>query len=261
MDMYFKETGKNSGETIIFLHEGTIAGWMWDEQLNAFKDYHCIVPDLPGHGHSSELKPFTINNTAELIIDIIRDHGHNGRAHLVGISLGGQIILQILSMNPEVVDHAIISGTLLRKLPNTDELLKLIDYAIKVYKPVKDTEFFIKANMRTFNMPKKFFGKFKESTHILEINSLERVLKENMLFEMPDGLENIEIPVLILTGEKDYRIIKEAARNLNNVIPTSKVYMVPKVGHLWNLEEPQLFNKVLRKWIGEDGLEEYLLQI
>ena len=108
---------------------------MWDEQLKAFKDYHCIVPDLPEHGLSSELKPFTINGAAELIIDIIKDHGHNRQAHLVGISLGGQIILQILSMDPEVVDHAIISGTLIRRIPYTEELLKLIDYAIKVYEP------------------------------------------------------------------------------------------------------------------------------
>ena len=81
--------------------------------------------------------------------------------------------------------------------------------------PVKDTEFFIKANMRTYNMPKKFFGKFKESTHHLKNDSLERVLKENMLFKIPDGLGNIEIPVLVLTGEKDYKIIKESARDLN----------------------------------------------
>jgi pimeloyl-ACP methyl ester carboxylesterase len=259
--MYFKETGKNSKETIIFLHGGAIAGWMWDEQLNAFNDYHCIVPDLPEHGHSSELKPFTINNAAEQIIDIIRDHGYNGKAHLVGISLGGQIILQILSMNPDVVDHALISGTLIRKIPYNEELLKLIDHAIKVYEPVKDTEFFIKANMRTYNMPKKFLGRFKESTHHLRKDSLERVLKENMLFKMPDGLENIEIPVLVLTGEKDYKIIKESARDLNRVIPISKGYMAPKVGHLWNLEIPQLFNKVLRRWIDDKSLNEDLLPI
>lgn len=259
--MYFKETGKNSKETIIFLHGGAIAGWMWDEQLNAFNDYHCIIPDLPGHGHSSELKPFTIKNSAEQIIDLIMDHGHNGKAHLVGISLGGQIILQILSMNPEVVGHVLISGTLIRKIPYTEELLKLIDYAIKVYEPVKDTEFFVKANMRTYNMPKKFFGRFKESTHQLRKNSLERILKENMLFKMPDGLENIEIPVLVLTGEKDYKILKESARDLTSVLPTSKGYMVPKVGHLWNLEVPILFNEVLRRWIDNKGLNDDLMPI
>jgi pimeloyl-ACP methyl ester carboxylesterase len=261
MNMFFKETGKNSKETIIFLHGGALAGWMWDEQLNAFKDYHCIVPDLPVHGHSSEMKSFTINNTAERIIEIIREHGHNGRAHVVGISIGGQIILQILSMNPEVVDHALISGTLIRKIPYNDELLKLIDHAIKVYEPVKDTEFFIKANMRTYNMPKRFFRKFKESTLHIKNDSLERVIKENMLFKLPDGLENMERPVLVLAGEKDYMIIKESARDLNHVLPQSKGYIVPKVGHVWNLEAPQLFNRILRRWIDDKGLNEDLLTI
>jgi hypothetical protein len=38
MDLYFKETGKNNDETIIFLHGGGIAGWMWDKQVESFHD-------------------------------------------------------------------------------------------------------------------------------------------------------------------------------------------------------------------------------
>ena len=87
----------------------------------------------------------------------------------MGISLGAQIILQILSKNPELVDHAIISGTLIQRTTQTESLLKLLDYAIKVYEPVKNTDFFIKANMRTYNMPKYLFDKFKESTLILKM--------------------------------------------------------------------------------------------
>jgi pimeloyl-ACP methyl ester carboxylesterase len=259
--MYFKETGKSSAETIIFLHGGGMAGWTWDEQLKAFHDYHCIVPDLPEHGQSMELKPFSISRTADMIKDIIQDHGHDGRAHLVGISLGGQIIVQILSINPEVVDHALISGTLIRRIPYTEELLKLLDYAIKVYEPVKDTEFFIKANMRTYNLPKNYFEKFKESTNLLKRDSLERILKENMLFKMPDGLKNVNTPVLVMAGEKDYKIIRESAKDLTEILPLSKGFMAPKVGHAWNLEAPQLFNRVLRRWINDKDLKEELLPL
>ena len=78
MSLYIKETGKNKDETIIFLHGDGIAGWMWDEQLRAFSDYHCIVPDLPGHGKSAEVKPSTVQSAADMIIDIIKNKANNG---------------------------------------------------------------------------------------------------------------------------------------------------------------------------------------
>lgn len=258
MNLYIKETGKNNSETIVFLHGGGIAGWMWDKQVKAFNDYHCIVPDLPEHGKSAEIKPFTMKGAAEMIIDIIRDQAPGGKAHLVGISLGAQIIVQILSMAPEVVDHALISGTLVRSIPHTETFLKLLNYLIKAYEPVKDTDFFIKANMRTYNMPKSLFNEFKEATKLIKPDSLNRILKENMLFKMPDGLEKADSPVLVMAGEKDYKIIKESARDLLNVLPNSEGAVALKVGHLWNVENPELFNKTLRDWITDETLPEIL---
>lgn len=254
VNIYVNEIGKNNSETIIFLHGGGLSGWMWDKQVEAFANYHCIVPDLPEHGRSTNIKPFTIRGAAEILIDIIKDHAKNGKAHLVGISLGAQLVVQIMSMEPELVDHAFISGTLIRRMPHTESLLKLLDYAIKVYEPVKDKDFFIKANMRTYNMPKIFFEKFKESTNQIERDSLDRILRENMLFKLPHGLEKVEAPVLVMTGEKDYKIIKESASDLVKIFPNSRAAVALKVGHLWNLESPELFNKTLMAWLTEHEL-------
>jgi pimeloyl-ACP methyl ester carboxylesterase len=249
MDLYFRETGSKDAETIIFLHASATSGWMWDGQVKEFEDYHCIVPDLPEHGLSIDVKPFTISKSAEVIAEIIRNHASNGKAHLVGISLGAQIIIQILSKAPELVDHAIISGTLVQRISHIDSLLKLLDYTIKVYGSVKNTDFFIKANMRTYNMPKCLFDKFKESTLLIKNDSLNRILKENMIFKQPDGLEKIGVPVLVMTGDKDYKIVKESAEDLLMSFQISEGYIAPNVGHFWNLEDPKLFNWVLRRWI------------
>ena len=261
MDLYFKETGLGNAETIIFLHGGAMAGWMWDDQLKAFSDYHCIVPDLPEHGLSSDVKPFTIGNSAEIILDLIHEHTINGNANLVGMSLGAQIIVQILSKAPKLVDHAFISGTMIRSSSHSETFLKLLNYAIIVYKPVKDTDFFINANMRTYNMPKNLFDKFKESTLHVNDDSLDRILTESMLFKLPNGLENVKAPVLVMTGEKDYKIIKESANDLITSLPTSIGYMAPKLGHTWNLEDSKLFNWVLRRWINNESLKDDLLPL
>jgi len=254
VDLYVKETGKNRDKTIIFLHGGGIAGWMWYKQVEAFSDYHCIVPDLPEHGKSAEIMPFTIHGAADMVINIIKNQAHNGKAHLVGISLGAQIIVQILSKAPEVVDHALISGTLVRSIPYKESFLKLLNYLIKVYGPVKDTDFFIKANMRMYHIPKSLFNEFKESTYLIRNDSLNRILKENMLFKMPHGLKKANVPVLVMTGQKEHVILKESARDLLHLLPNSLGAMALKVGHLWNIENPELFNETLRAWITDENM-------
>ncbi|MDD3985765.1 MAG: alpha/beta hydrolase [Methanobacterium sp.] len=258
--LYIKEVGVENSETIIFIHSGTMASWMYDEQIKAFRDYHCLIPDLPEHGQSIGVKPFTIKDSAEKIITIIENKAHNGKAHLVGISLGGQIILQILSIKPNIVEDAFISGTLTCTIPETETFLKLLNYTTRTYAPVMGTDFFIKANMRSYNMPKHFFNNFKKSTQIINPDAFKRILAENMLFKLPDDLINVKTPVLVMAGEKDYRIIQKSAYNLIKTLKNSQGYIAPRVGHLWNLESPNLFNKILKYWMNNIDMNDILLK-
>ncbi len=254
MSLYIKETGENNDETLLFLHGEVFAGWMWDKQLKSFSDYHCIVVDLPGHGKSSKIKSLTIENTAEMIIDLIQDHAHGKKAHLIGISMGAQIIVQILGAAPEVVDHAFISGTLVRTSPPTKNFSKHLNHLIEIYTPVKNNPLYIKSYMKSYNIPKNLYSKFKESTYNIEQDTLDNIIRENMLFKMPEGLENAHVPVLVMTGEKDYNIINESAKKLINVLPNSNRAYALKVGHIWNMENPELFNNVLKAWINDESL-------
>lgn len=254
MNLYIKETGKNNLETIVFIHGDGMAGWMWDEQLKAFNDYHCLVPDLPEHGRSTDVKPFTIEGAANIIIDIIRYQTPDSKVHLVGLSLGAQIIVQILSTAPDVVDHAFISGALVRSAAPTENFIKLLNHLIKIYVPVKNNPLYIGSYLRSYNIPKNLRGKFRESTRIIKPDSSARIIKEGTLFKMPTGLENINTPVLVMIGEKDYTIIRESAKNLHNSIPNSEGASALKVGHMWNMENPELFNQVLRCFLNNENL-------
>lgn len=248
-NLHIVETGQENNETVIFLHAEGLAGWIWNEQVKAFPDYHCMVVDLPEHGQSSGVKPFTIARAAEMVVDLIRTRAHNGRTHLVGQSLGAQVAVQILATHPEMLDHTLLTGTLLRTSPHKETLLKLVDHIFKNYEPVKDTRFFIKAYMRTYNIPKVYFDQFQVSTQQISGDALNRVLHENLFFKIPLGLEKVRVPVLVMMGEKDYKVIKESVHDLVQVLPNSKAYMVPKTGHMWNIESPKIFNSVLRNFL------------
>ncbi|MCE5215062.1 MAG: alpha/beta hydrolase [Methanobacterium sp.] len=261
MGLYFKETGQSNSETIIFLHEINMAGWMWDEQVKSFQDYHCIIPDLPEHGKSQDVLHFTMENAAEMIIDLIKDKTHNGQAHLVGIGLGGQIILEILNKAPEIVKTAFISGILVNNKNPTETFLKLLEYILQKYIPVKNDDLTIGSYIRSYGIPRRFIKKFKESTNIIQPDSAERIIRENLLFKIPLDIENTNFKVLIMAGEKEYNVIKQSNRVLDDELPNAKAYLVPGVGHIWNLESSQLFNKILRCWINGNILPDSLIKI
>jgi pimeloyl-ACP methyl ester carboxylesterase len=257
MSLYFQETGAKNRETIVFLHGGGLAGWIWDEQVKAFPDYHSLVPDLPEHGKSAGVKPFTLEDAAAQVAHLVKKRGHGGKAHLVGLALGAQVILQILATAPEVVCDVLITGTLLH--PPSATLQGLLDYTLKAYQPVKDTRFLIKANMRMYNISKSHFDQFQESMKEIKADSLARIISAHLFFTLPPGLEKVDVPVLVMAGEKDYKVIKDSAGELIRAIPHSEAYIVPNKGHAWNMESPELFNRVLRSFIEGDPLPDSIV--
>jgi pimeloyl-ACP methyl ester carboxylesterase len=91
---------------------------MWQPQVEALQaDYHLLVPDLPEHGRSAAVKPFTITGSVELVAELIRTQAHGGKAHIVGLSEGAQIGVALLAAAPELVDHAMLSSALVREMP------------------------------------------------------------------------------------------------------------------------------------------------
>ena len=65
--LYTSVHGNPSHSSIVFLHGGGGAGWMWQPQVQALeKDYHLLVPDLPEQGRSADIKPFSIAGSAAL---------------------------------------------------------------------------------------------------------------------------------------------------------------------------------------------------
>ncbi|MCK9152394.1 alpha/beta fold hydrolase [Methanobacterium alcaliphilum] len=261
MDLFIKETGDRNKQSIVFLHGGALAGWMWNEQLKYFKDYHCIVPDLQEHGKSKDVGQFTIDNAAAKVLNLIEKKSNNKKAHLVGISLGAQVALQMLSKSPELVDHVVLSGTLIRQIPQNEFILNLINHITKIYMPIKDTDFLIKANIRSYNIPKTYFEYLKESTEVIKKDSLSRIIHENMFFKIPDGLKKSNNPVLVLAGAKEYEIIKKSVWDLTKVLSKSKGYIAPEMVHTWNLAAPDFFNEVVKAWITDDVLSDSLIPI
>ena len=78
MDLFFKEYGADHEQTIVLLHGGGGAGWMWQPQIERLTDYHLLVPDLPEHGQSRAIQPFTFPDAAAQVAELIEAKAHGG---------------------------------------------------------------------------------------------------------------------------------------------------------------------------------------
>jgi pimeloyl-ACP methyl ester carboxylesterase len=264
MSLYVQESGPVNAPTIVFLHGGGGAGWMWQPQIEHLGDYHCLVPDLPEQGRSVNEKPFTIQGSAERIAELIQTRVHGGKAHVVGLSEGAQIAVALLKVAPELVDHAIISSALLRPIPGASLLtpgLIALSFRWSVT-PFKNNAWWIRLNMKSAaGVPDLYYPQFSQTFRELTESGFTNVMIENQCFRLPQGLDRVQAPTLVVVGKHEYPAMRQSARDLAAAIPGAQAYEVvhPRKmslaeEHNWNLTAPELFTQTVRAWITNQAL-------
>lgn len=264
MTLHVRESGPAGAPTIVFLHGGGGAGWMWQPQVEQLDTWHCLVPDLPEHGLSGQESPFTIEETAERIAELIRARAHGGRAHVVGLSLGAQVTVALLGIVPEVVDRAIVSSALVRPLPGsrlmTPRVLALTHRWL--VRPFRHSAWWIRLNMKyAAGIPDRYYPQFSRSFRELTASGFANVMVANQRFRLPSGLGGIQVPTLIVVGRKERGVMHHSARDLAAAIPGAtacEVIHEPAMSmaaeHNWNPTAPDLFTQTVRAWIAGEPL-------
>jgi pimeloyl-ACP methyl ester carboxylesterase len=69
--------------------------------------------------------------------------------------------------------------------------------------------------------------------------------------DLRDVLPRINVPTLLLYGDKDVRSPLSVAEDLYARIPTSRLVVMPGVGHVSNMEAPEFFNVEVRRFLRE----------
>jgi len=251
--LFSRETGAGHAPAIIFLHGGGIGGWMWQEHMAALREFHCLAPDLPEHGRSIGVKPFTMQDASKRIAELIQERA-GGKAHLVGLSLGAQLALQILAEYPDRVDRVLATGTLARPIPGS----RLLATSMALYGPFKNIPFLIRANMRQYDVPERYYEQFAEDTRLLSTTAFAHIMESNMSFIPDPALKGAQQPVLIVVGEREPGIIKRSAQDLLGILPNAQGVIALGLGHNWPLAAPELFVQTIRAWISAAHLPEQL---
>jgi pimeloyl-ACP methyl ester carboxylesterase len=91
-ELYVHESGSPGAPAIVFLHPTAANGGMWEQHMGRLAGYHCLAPDLPGHGRSNQLPWISLDDTARQVAGLIEDRVPARRTHVVGLSLGGALV-------------------------------------------------------------------------------------------------------------------------------------------------------------------------
>ena len=109
--LHVYESGHSGQPLLLFLHGSPLSGRMWLPQLERLTEFHSLAPDLPEHGRSSQVRPFSMGDAVRRLADVVRQAAPDGRAHVIGLSFGGVVAQALMVQQPDLVDHAILTGT------------------------------------------------------------------------------------------------------------------------------------------------------
>lgn len=244
--MFVHEEYPDANETLLFLHGGNVAGWMWHDLAASLPDHHSLIPDLPGFGTSNAEPWTTVAEVADSVAAIIRERAHDGRAHVVGLSLGAVVGTVLVARHPELARSAMFTGAPLQGVGTATRVSGLAQ--IRLW----GSRSYWRVMARAFRLPGDSVDTFVETGMGIDRASARRMLiqvYEGVPAADLEGLRRAPTPILMLAGEREPKAVHRALTEVTTRAPKAVARMVPRMHHAWSAEDPELFRRVLQHWL------------
>lgn len=252
--LYYEMAG--SGHPLVLIHGFTLDTRMWDDQFEVFAArYQVLRYDLRGFGKSAVPTDTPYPHPDDL--PALMTHLGIEHAYIVGLSLGGAVAVDFAVTYPYATDALI---------PVDAALLGGYEWAVdahwdRLFVLVKALEAGLQA-AKTFWLQHPLFAPAREqpavAARLAEI--VEGYSGWHLLNEDPGrGLEppavqrlaTINAPTLIIIGERDVADFHRIADVLQERIPGAMKVVMPGVGHMANMEDPERFNETVLGFLVE----------
>ncbi len=226
--MKYAEYGLMQNETVIFLHGGGLAPWNYCDKAEQLQDrFHIIIPVLDGH-NGSDADFTTIENNADEIINYI-DENFCGRIFMIcGLSLGGQILTEILAKRKDICKYAIIESTLVIPMKITYAFIQPI---FSICYPLIKKRWFARLQFKTLHIKESLFEDYYRDSAAISKENMLAFLKANSDYKLKDSVKESLARVLILVGSKESRIMKKSAEILYEQIPNATLEVLSGYYH------------------------------
>jgi pimeloyl-ACP methyl ester carboxylesterase len=241
--LYTFQSGSPANPAIVFLHGGGLSSRMWQPVIDRLPGYYCLALDLPAHGYSCQLAPFNLDEAARGVVESIRQRVPEKRAHLVGLSLGGAVAFNTVRLCPDVADSIMVTGTTSGLGSFLGRLTLSSLWMLRGF----NSESLVKASARQWGIPDQYASLFHDDLiHATSENFNRTLINCLMEQKLPQKMNS---PLLVTVGEKETVPAKQAARQLSQLFPSALVRKVKGMGHVWALQNPDLFASTVASWI------------
>ncbi|MFZ4893554.1 alpha/beta fold hydrolase [Plantibacter sp. Mn2098] len=235
--------GPDQPSTIVFLPGAGVTRRMWDRQIADLPEYHRIAIDSPGSGRSFALPWESLDATAALVAELIERLAIGGRAHIVGLSMGADVGLRLLATRPELVRSAVLTGMVAIPVNRT---IRWMQWA---FAPLAGTALFHRLSAGALNLRGGARDEYLAESPPMRTDDYRRIVEEIFSGVSLRGLESVDVPTLVLAGAKEPRVARRSTTVIASVMPGAVAAVAPGVGHMWNIDDPELFGRTVRLWV------------
>jgi 3-oxoadipate enol-lactonase len=245
--LYYEIAG--AGDALVFVHGFSLDSRMWDDQFSAFAErFRVLRYDLRGFGNSQvpSDQPYGHEDDLNLLLDELNIE----RAHVVALSLGGQVAVELALQYPGRLRSLVLADSTLAGVAFSPEW----DAVTGALFQTGRTQGVQAAMQAWFDHP--LFAATRQNpaawarvTQIVgKYSGWAFVNPDPAVSPQPPAVKRLhEIihPTLVIVGERDVPDFQRVADLLAQGIPNARKSVLPGVGHVSNMEDPAGFNALV----------------
>jgi len=249
----YEAAGDPGMPPLVFLHGIGGAARAWRGQLDFFKDrFRTIAWDMPGYGGSAPLPTVSIAALAGALRDFLQQVGST-KPILVGHSIGGMIVQQLLAKHPRIASAIVLAQTSPAfGKPDGDWQKTFIEARLGPLDRGETLAALAPSLVKELAGDDPDIGGMELARDCMACVP-EAAYRATMLamlgFDQRNALKDIVVPTLLLSGSKDKNAPAPMMAKMATYVPSARYIELEGVGHLANLERPAAFNAALESFL------------
>lgn len=241
------EFGKEKPRVLILLHGGGLSWWNYRKAAEELSElFHVVLPVLDGHA-GSDASFTSIEDNAARIIRYIDEHFGGEVTAIAGLSLGGQVALEILSQKADICHFALIESALVKPSRLTHALIAP-SFSLS-YGLIKQ-KWFATLQASYLGIPQDLFEDYFRDTCRITKEDMIAFLKANSIYRINPTLSQTSAKVHLVAGSREQKSILDSARYLQSAIPGSTLEFLPGYRHGdLSINHPAQYAQILQNLI------------